>query len=113
MASLILMHSVDAIQSLEDLMDSAEVEGDKKEDISSITDERYRELLKKYPDLLVRTIKAESSKNNILHSIDTGTERPCRAPSQETPSRQRKGYQRLSGLETTGASGHSRKGRSG
>ena len=44
------------------LMDCTEVEEDKKEDISSITDERYRELLKKYPDPLVRTFKAESSK---------------------------------------------------
>ena len=101
----ILMHSVNAIQSLEDLMDSTEVEEDKKEDISSIKDERYRELLRKYPDLLVRTFKAETSKNNILHSIDTGTEKPCRAQVRRLlPGSERaiKGHQAWRQLERLG-----------
>ena len=60
-------------------MDSTEMEEYKVEDVNTVKDERFRDHLKKYPDLLIRTFEAESPKNNILHSIDTGTSKPCRA----------------------------------
>ena len=60
-------------------MDSTEMEEYKVEDVNTVKDERFRDHLKKYPDLLIRTFKAESSKNNVIHSIDTGTSKPCRA----------------------------------
>ena len=60
-------------------MDSTEMEEYKVEDVNTVKDERFRDHLKKYPDLLIRTFEAESPKNNILHSIDTGRSKPYRA----------------------------------
>ena len=65
---------VAAMQSL--AVEAAEIH---EEDIEEIPDSEYKELLRKYPDLLKQSFAEEHTKNKITHRILTGDAKPCRA----------------------------------
>ena len=48
-------------------------------DIEKVPEGPFKELLKKYPDVLKLSFKAEHSKNGVLHRIQTGDHPPCTA----------------------------------
>merc|ERR1711923_212805 len=66
---------------LEELDAAVDVIGDYEEveDIDKIPDSPYKEVLKRYPDLLKQSFNEDSTKNNIKHKIPTGNTKPCKA----------------------------------
>ena len=48
-------------------------------DVKSMPDSEYKQLLLRYPDVLKLSFDAEHTKNGILHRIHTGDSPPCRA----------------------------------
>ena len=64
----------------------AQTENSQKEvlenDLSKLPDSEYKRLLLRFPDILKLSFKEEFTKNGILHRINTGDNRPCRAKSR-------------------------------
>ena len=50
-----------------------------KEDIDKIPDSDYKEILRKFPELLEQSFDDDHTKNKITHRILTGEAKPCRA----------------------------------
>ena len=48
-------------------------------DLEAMPESEFKELLKKFPDLLKLDFKTEDPKNGIIHRIDTGSHQPCKA----------------------------------
>ena len=57
-------------------------EANSAQNVNTIPEGPYRDLIAKYPDLLKPNFKTEKPKNKILHRIHTGTHPPCRAKAR-------------------------------
>ena len=53
-----------------------------EEDIEKLPDSEFKDLLRKYPELLTQTFSDEKTKNNISHRILTGDAKPCKAKTR-------------------------------
>ena len=77
-----LNHSIPfELAALQTLTEEPEISV-QEEDINVVPDSAYKEILRKYPELLKQTFSEETAKNNIKHRILTGDAKPTRAKTR-------------------------------
>ena len=66
-------------------LDAASEEAVVENDIEKVPDGPYKELIKKFPDLIKLSFSSEEPKNGVIHRIDVGDNKPCRAKVRRYP----------------------------